>query len=123
MCGPAANCRGGVGGVASAATAGVPCARAYVENPAIELFETIAHFDDDVTATRIVCQCRGGTSVDFTWDDDTVAINASVTCTTSSGINDDTLDNTAIASGSDIDLDVTAVVGAVTDCSFFLYCE
>lgn len=117
LCGSTSNCRGG-------GTPGVPCATAYVENPAVELLETITHFDQAVIANRIVCQCRGGTSVDFTWDNDTVAVNPSVECTTASGIDDDSLTGDAtFDAGADLDLDITAVDGGVTDCSFQLYCE
>ncbi len=109
---------GGGGGGA----AGVPCTKLYIENPAVELFETVAHFDKDVTISRMVCQCRGGVDIDFVWKDDGFDIEAVQACPTSGGLDDTTIASPDVAAGSDIDLSITDVDGAVTDCSLFLYC-
>ncbi len=98
----------------------------FIENPAVEKFETIHHFIDPAIATSIHCQCRGTGSptATMTWDNDTVNVNGgSVVCDAEESDTTLTGDPT-FNSGSDLDLDITAIGGTtVTDCSFFLYFE
>ena len=111
---------GGGGGI-------TPPITVYIENPAdTELFESVMHFDNDATATKIHCQCFGGGSFEATWLIDGATVRDSgdgdIVCDLEE--EDDTLDGTtAFPAGSDLDLRLDEKDGVVLVCVFQLHYE
>ena len=104
-----------------------PVVRVYMENPDVDTFESIYRFTQSATATSMHCQCRGASSpvVTMRWknnDGVPTLVHNDVNCDAEEDLLTLTGDVT-FEPGDDLDLQITALSGTISDCSFFLYFE
>ena len=109
---------------------GINAISKYIENPAIETFETIHHFLTAATADSIWCQCRGTGSPTATmqWDRDDGSPSSvdagTIVCDSDDEADTNLTGDKVFSVGHDLDLKITATGGtAVTDCTFIIYFE